>query len=131
MGRALVRRVKSLPGMTPRPHPLDHQPSFRAVLAAAPPLAELAAALAEPTDLIRPLVLACNDLIVGFTAPPDSPRRARAHHRAWIAIRQLDRELAAIGRRRRAPSATIRKAQRAIDCADVLVGALVPDRAAA
>jgi hypothetical protein len=110
----------------PAPHPLDHQPSFRAVIAAAPPLAALAAQLPGDTDLVSPLVLACTDLVDGFAAPPDSRRRVRAHHRAWIAIREIDRQVTAIGRRRLAPPAVVQRAQRAIDRADVLVGALLP-----
>jgi hypothetical protein len=106
-------------------HPLDHQPSFRAVIAAAPPLAQLAAQLPD-TDLVGPLVLACTDLVDGFTAPPDSRRRTRAHHRAWIAVREIDRQITAIGRRRLAPAPVVQAAQRAIDRADVLIGALLP-----
>jgi len=114
--------------MRKRPlHPLEHHPSFRAVIAAAPPLAELALKLeAEQTDLVGPLAIACSDLADGFAAPPASRRRARSHHRAWIAVREIDRRVTAIGRRRLAPSEVVRKAQRAIDRADVLIGALLP-----
>lgn len=108
------------------PHPLDHHPAFRAVIAAAPPLAELSSQLAEPENLVEPLVIACNDLAAGFAAPPDSRRRARAHHRAWVAVREIDRQVTAIGRRQLAPGPLVAKAQRAIDRADVLVGALLP-----
>jgi hypothetical protein len=107
-------------------HPFEHHPSFHALISAAPPLAALSG-VDEHTDLVGPLVLACGDLADGFAAPPDSRRRTRAHHRAWAAIRELDRQIAAIGRRRVAPAETVRKAQRAIDRADVLVGALLPD----
>jgi hypothetical protein len=107
-------------------HPLEHHPSFRAVIAAAPPLAELTVGLEDSTDLVGSLVLACNDLADGFAAPPDSRRRARAHHRAWITVREIDRQVVAIGRRRLAPAAAVKKAQRAIDRADVLIGALLP-----
>jgi hypothetical protein len=109
-------------------HPLEHHPSFRAVIEAAPPLAELALhdASQETSGLVGTLVLACSDLVDGFAAPPESPRRARAHHRAWMAVRAIDRQVSAIGRRRVVPVATVRKAQRAIDRADVLVGALLP-----
>jgi hypothetical protein len=108
-------------------HPLDHHPSFRAVLEAAPPLAELALHdTSEGTSLVGQLVIACSDLADGFAAPPDSRRRVRAHQRAWIAVRSIDREISALGRRRVIPPATVRKAQRAIDRADVLVGALLP-----
>ncbi|MEO8698427.1 MAG: hypothetical protein ABI867_00250 [Kofleriaceae bacterium] len=107
------------------PHPYDHHPSFRAVVAAAPPVAELASQLGETENLVEPLVIACNDLAMGFAAPPDSRRRTRAHHRAWVAVRELDRQIAAIGRRRLAPQPLVQKAQRAIDRADVFIGALI------
>lgn len=107
-------------------HPLDHHPSFRAVLDAAPPVAHLAAQLAGQPDLVTPLVLACSDLADGFAAPPTSRRRTQAHHRAWTQVRDLDRQITAIGRRRLAPPGIVRKAQRAIDRADVLIGALLP-----
>lgn len=107
-------------------HPLDHHPSFRAVLAAAPPVAHLAAQLAGEPDLVAPLVLACGDLADGFAAPPDSRRRTQAHHRAWLKVRDLDRQITAIGRRRLAPVGIVQKAQRAIDRADVLIEALLP-----
>jgi hypothetical protein len=102
------------------PHPLDHHPAFRAVIEAAPPLAELAPAL------VSTLAIACGDLADGFAAPPQSRRRIRAHQRAWQAVRNIDREISAIGRRRVAPEGRVRAAQRAIDRADVLVGALLP-----
>ena len=106
-------------------HPLDHHPSFRAVIEAAPPLAELASQL-QQTELVSELAIACSDLATGFAAPPDSRRRTTSHHRAWIAVRELDRKVTAIGRRRLAPLPIVRKAQRAIDRADVLIGALLP-----
>lgn len=112
--------------MQKRPlHRLEHHPSFRAVIAAAPPLAELTAKLPE-TDLVGPLVLACSDLVDGFAAPPDSRRRLQAHHRAWIAVREIDRQIAAVGRRRLVEATLVERAQRAIDRADVLIGALLP-----
>ena len=95
------------------------------MIEAAPPLAELALQLRE-SDLVRALAIACSDLTDGFAAPPSSRRRLAAHHRAWVAVRDLDRQIAAIGRRRLAPVAVVRKAQRAIDRADVMVGALLP-----
>jgi hypothetical protein len=101
-------------------HPLEHHPSFRAVIEAAPPLAELA------PDLVGSLAIACGDLAEGFAAAPDSRRRRAAHHRAWIAVREIDRQVTAIGRRKTAPLPIVRKAQRAIDRADVLIGALLP-----
>jgi len=108
------------------PHPLEHHPSFRAAIAAAPPLAELATRIANH-DLVRELAIACSDLADGFAAPPDSRRRVQAHHRAWIQIREIDRTVSAAGRARQAPAELVKRAQRAIDRADVLVGALLPN----
>jgi hypothetical protein len=107
-------------------HPLEHHPSFRAVIAAASPLAELATRLANH-DIVGSLAIACSDLADGFAAPPDSHRRVEAHHRAWVGIREIDRIVTAARHARRAPSELIRRAQRAIDRADVLVGALLPN----
>ncbi len=106
-------------------HPLDHHPSFRAAIAAAPPLAELAARVGV-TELVGQLAIACSDLADGFSAPPSSRRRVQSHHRAWIAVREIDRQVTAAGRRRLAPSELVQRAQRAIDRADVLIGALLP-----
>ncbi len=108
-------------------HPLEHHPSFRAVIAAAPPLAELAASIAAH-DLVGTLAIACGDLADGFAAPPDSRRRIAAHHRAWIAVRQIDRAINAARRRRIAPADLVQRAQRAIDRADVLIEALLPSQ---
>jgi hypothetical protein len=105
-------------------HPLEHHPSFRAAIEAAPALAELGLELRE-SELVSALAMAVGDLAEGFAAPPSSRRRMRAHQRAWSAVRDLDRKITAIGRRRLATAATVRKAQRAIDRADVLVGALL------
>ena len=105
-------------------HPLEHHPSFRAVIAAAPVLAELAAEVASTRELVGTLAIACGDLAEGFAAPPDSRRRLAAHHRAWIAVRQIDRAVTAA--RRRAPADVVKRAQRAIDRADVLIEALLP-----
>ena len=107
-------------------HPLEHHPSFRAVVAAASPVAELATRIANP-QIVGSLVIACSDLADGFASPPDSPRRAQAHHRAWAGIREIDRIVTEVGRTRRAPGDLVRRAQRAIDRADVLVGALLPN----
>ena len=107
------------------PHPLDHHPSFRAVIAAAPPLAELASKLGAP-ELVGTLALACSDLADGFAAPPDSRRRASSHRRAWAAVRDVDRIVSAARRSARVPVAIAKRAQRAIDRADVLIGALLP-----
>jgi hypothetical protein len=106
-------------------HPLEHQPSFRAVIDAAPALAELAMRIAK-RDLLSSLAIACSDLGEGFASPPDSRQRVEAHHRAWLNIREIDRAVAEAARARRAPSEVVRRAQRAIDRADVLVGALLP-----
>ena len=105
-------------------HPLDHHPSFRAVVAAAPVLAELSAKVEDTRELVGTLAIACGDLAEGFAAPPASKRRLAAHHRAWIAVRQIDRAVTAA--RRRAPPDVAKRAQRAIDRADVLIEALLP-----
>jgi hypothetical protein len=109
----------------PAPHPLDHHPSFRALIAAAPPVAELATRIAH-RGIISALAIACSDLADGFASPPDSRRRVQAHQRAWILIREIDRVVADAGRSRRAPSEIVSRAQRAVDRADVLIGALLP-----
>lgn len=114
-------------------HPLELHPSFRAIVAAASPIAELAVRARgaertplETTDLVGTLAMACGDLADGFAAPPESGRRRRAHHRAWVAVRAIDRTVVACGRRKLAPADVVKRAQRAIDRADVLVGALLP-----
>lgn len=110
-------------------HPLDHHPSFRAAIAAAPPLAELVYRLPSRTDageLVGTLAIACSDLADGFAAPPASRRRLAAHHRAWLGVREIDRAVTEAARRRLAPPEIVRRAQRAIDRADVLIGALLP-----
>jgi hypothetical protein len=110
-------------------HPLEHHPSFRATIAAAPPLAMLAARLPAP-ELVGTLATACGDLADGFAAPPESRRRREAHQRAWTAVREIDRALAAAHRRRGGgkgvPAELMARAQHAIDRADVLIGALLP-----
>jgi hypothetical protein len=106
-------------------HPLEHHPSFRAVLAAASPVAELAARIANH-EIVGSLAIACSDLADGFASPPDSSRRVEAHHRAWVSIREIDRIVTQARYARQAPSEVIRRAQRAIDRADVLVAALLP-----
>lgn len=108
----------------PPHHPLDHHASFRAVIAAAPPVAALAQALRDDA-LVASLARACGDLAHGFAEPPGSAARVASHQRAWIAVREIDRSVRAM--RRRAPAAVVARAQRAIDRADVLVGALLPD----
>lgn len=106
---------------------------MRAVIAAASPIAELVHRIREkeraPPDapaLVGTLALACGDLADGFAAPPDSRRRRVAHQRAWLAVREVDRAVIACARGRLAPPEVVRRAQRAIDRADVLVGALLP-----
>lgn len=75
-------------------------------------------------ELVETLVVACGDLAHGFAAPPQSRTRVASHHRAWVAVRQLDRAVQAARIRRLAPAAVVARAQRAVDRADVLVGAL-------
>lgn len=116
-----------MPQRLKRPiHPLEHHPSFRAMIDAATPVAELATRIANH-DIIGSLAIACSDLADGFAAPPDSPQRVQAHHRAWACIREIDRVVAAARQRRQAPRELLHRAQRAIDRADVLVGALLPN----
>jgi hypothetical protein len=105
-------------------NPHLHQPALRAVIDAAPPVAELAHAIGDRGALLSILVLACGELVHGFASAPDSPARRRAHHRAWAAVRDLDREVLAARLGRRAPAKILARAQRAVDRADVLVGDL-------
>lgn len=106
-------------------HPLEHHPSFRAVIAAAPPVAELAHQMRDHGgELVGTLALACGDLAHGFAAPPGSRTRSEAHHRAWVAVRTLDRSVMAARINRLAPAKVLARAQRAIDRADVMIGAL-------
>lgn len=111
---------------TQTPHPLEHHASFRALLAAASPVADLATKIPK-RDLLRAYAMACCDLADGFAAPPDSRRRAAAHHRAWVSVKEIDRAITEAAHTRRAPAEIVKRAQRAIDRADVLVGALVPN----
>lgn len=107
------------------PHPLEHHPSFRAVIAAAPPVAELARELpSDGRELIGSLAIVCGDLAQGFAAPPGSRARNEAHHRAWVTVRELDRAVTAARINRLAPARLVAKAQRAIDRADVMIAAL-------
>lgn len=114
------------------PHPLQLHPSFRAVIAAASPIAQLAftvppdRAPPDAPDMVTTLAMACGDLADGFAAPADSRRRRLSHQRAWIAVRAIDRVVEACRRRRLAPPDLVQRAQRAIDRADVLIGALLP-----
>jgi hypothetical protein len=106
-------------------HPLEHHPSFRAVIAAAPPVAELARELHDDgRDLVGRLAVACGDLAHGFASPPGSRERRQAHHRAWSSVREIDRHLTAARFGRRVPAKLVARAQRAIDRADVLISAL-------
>jgi hypothetical protein len=126
-GHVLARRVLDASRMSSkRPlHPLEHHPSFRAVVAAAPPVAELAHATAE-SDMVGQLAIACGDLASGFAAPPGSTSRVTAHRRAWVTVRELDRTVTALRIHKRAPAAVLARAQRAIDRVDVMIEALLP-----
>jgi hypothetical protein len=92
------------------------------VIAAAPPLAMLSSLIGE-ADLVGALAMACGDLAHGFAAPPGSRTRTRAHHRAWVTVREIDRVVRSASRRRVAPE-VVARAQRAIDRADVLIAEL-------
>ena len=94
------------------------------MIEAAPHVAELARAIRDPGELLGRLVIACGELVHGYAEPPDSVARRSAHHRAWNAVRELDRGLLAAKIGRRAPAGIVAKAQRAVDRADVFVGAL-------
>jgi hypothetical protein len=107
------------------PHPLVHHPSVRAVVAAAPPVADLARALRED-QLVGNFAMVCGDLAWGFAAPFGSRAQISAHRRAWATVRELDRKVTAARIGRRVPVEVIDKAQRAIDRADVMISALLP-----
>lgn len=112
------------PQARPRPtHPLEHIAAFRAVITAAPVIAELARAIAEP-DLVGRLTLVCADLAQGYAVPQGSRARIEAHRRAWTATRDIDRAIIAARIHRRAPAKLLKRAQRAIDRADVLISSL-------
>ena len=107
------------------PHPLEHHPSFRAVIAAAPPVAELARELPDDgRELVGTLAIVCGDLAQGFASPPDSRARNEAHRRAWTMVREIDRAVTAARINRRAPARLLTRVQRAIDRADVMISAL-------
>jgi hypothetical protein len=107
------------------PHPLEHHPSFRAVIAAAPPVADLARVLPDDgRELVGTLAIVCGDLAHGFASPPGSRARSEAHHRAWVLVREIDRAVTAARINRRAPARVVTRAQRAIDRADVMIAAL-------
>jgi hypothetical protein len=109
----------------PRTHPLENHPAFRAVIEAAPHLAELGLALRDG-ELVSQLATACGDLAEGFAAEKNSVRRLSAHRRAYGTVRDLERKVIAIGRQKLAAANVVKRAQRAIDRADVMVGALLP-----
>ena len=106
-----------------RTHHLDHHPAFRAVIGAAPAIAELARATSDD-ELLAHLVVACGELVAGFTAAANSPDRWRAHRRAWATIRVLERAVIAARIGHKAPVRLVNRARRAIDRADVLVSTL-------
>ena len=113
-----------MPRLANLPNRHLHQPALRAVIDAATPVAELARAIGDRGDLLATLVLACGELVHGFASPPESPARRCAHHRAWAAVRDLDRGVLAARLGHRAPAKLLARAQRAVDRADVLVGDL-------
>ena len=102
---------------------LDHHPAFRAVITAAPYIFDLARAAADDA-LFSHLALAAGELVCGFRAPIGTPQRAGAHHRAWVTVREMDRLITAHRVNRRAPRAVLERARRAVDRADVMIGAL-------
>ncbi len=107
-----------------RRHPLEVHPSFRAALAAAPPLAELARELRDDGAMFRALAIACGELAAGFYSPAHSVERRAAHHRAWANLKELDRQVSAARLGRLAPAPVVAKAQRAIDRAELFVSDL-------
>lgn len=104
-------------------HPLEHHPSFRAAIAAAPPLATLASRLNNGT-IARELAIACGDLALGFAADPGSRERVQAHHRAWVRIRGIEKIVVEAAAKRLATPDVLARARRAVDRADVLIAAL-------
>ena len=78
-------------------------------------------------ELVGRLAVACGDLVHGFSSPPGSRMRREAHQRAWAVVREIDRSVTAARINRLAPARVLSKAQRAIDRADVMVGALVQE----
>src|SRR4051812_30627948 len=101
-------------------HPLEHHAAFRAVISSAPVIGDLARTIDEP-DLVSRLTLVCADLAQGFAVPSGSRARHEAHRRAWTAVREIDRQVIAARMQRRAPAKLLKRAQRAIDRADVLI----------
>jgi hypothetical protein len=93
------------------------------VIAAAPALADLARAI-DDHELVGRLALICADLALGFASPTGSRTRHEAHRRAWTAVREIDREIIAARINRRAPAKLLKRTQRAVDRADVLISSL-------
>lgn len=123
--RAGARRERHARMLQRRCHPVEVEPSFRAVIDAAPSIAELSRLLSNDRgELLRALAIAGGDLVHGFASPPDSMQRRAAHHRAWSRLRELEREILAARLGHRVPARLLARAQRAIDRADVLVSAL-------
>jgi hypothetical protein len=70
------------------------------MIAAAPPLAELAARIAN-CELVSSLAIACSDLADGFASPPDSRRRiARGSPSGASIARSVRRRDPGVRRRR-------------------------------
>ena len=68
-----ARRSTTAPRLA---HPLEHHPCFRAVIGAAPAIADLARELREEgRDLVGTLAIACGASRDGFASPPDSRAR--------------------------------------------------------
>ncbi len=104
-------------------HPLEHYASFRAAIAAAPPIATLASRL-NNSGITRELAIACGDLALGFASPPNSTARGQAHHRAWVRVRSIEKVVLDADTRRLAAPDIIARARRAVDRVDVLITAL-------
>lgn len=104
-------------------HPLQAHQSFRAVIAATPLVADVARE-SRQSALVGRLALAAGDLATGFAAPVGSTSQRDAHYRAWVTVRELDRSLTAIRISKRVSVKLIKQAQRAIDRADIFIGAL-------
>lgn len=104
-------------------HPLEHHAAFRAVISAAAIIAELAQTI-DDRELVSRLALVCADLAQGFAVPTGSRARHEAHRRAWTSVREIERAIIAARINRLAPAKLLKRAQRAIDRADVLVSSL-------
>jgi hypothetical protein len=104
-------------------HPLEHYASFRAAIAAAPPIASLASRLGN-SSITRELAIACGDLALGFASPPNSTARSQAHHRAWVRVRGIERVVTDAHAKGLATPEVVARARRAVDRVDVLITAL-------